>query len=64
MIIVDAHTHIGIERLFNVAMTSDGLLETMDRHGIGKALAQPQVGAPDLAANHSNSESSIFAMAA
>jgi predicted TIM-barrel fold metal-dependent hydrolase len=59
MIIVDAHTHIGIERLFNLVMTSDELLETMDRYGIDKALVQPQAGAPDLVANHKD----IFALA-
>jgi predicted TIM-barrel fold metal-dependent hydrolase len=52
MLVVDAHTHIGIERLFNLVMTSEELLETMEKHHIDKALVQPQAGAPDMAENH------------
>ena len=52
MIIVDAHTHIGIERLYNLVMTSEDLLRTMEKNDIDKAIVQPQAGAPDIMSNH------------
>jgi len=50
--IIDAHTHIGEERLFNIVMKQEDLLGVMARFHIDKALVQPQVGAPDIIANH------------
>ncbi|MDR1581632.1 MAG: amidohydrolase family protein [Synergistaceae bacterium] len=50
--IVDAHTHIGVERLFNLVMTSEELMATMERFHISKAVVQPQAGAPDIKQNH------------
>jgi hypothetical protein len=38
MIIVDAHTHIGVERLFNLVMSAGELLRIMDRFNIDKAV--------------------------
>ena len=52
MLLVDAHTHIGIERLFNIVMTKEELLREMDRNDIDIALVQPQAGAPDIMRNH------------
>ena len=52
MLLVDAHTHVGVERLYNIVMKSDDLLRTMDQNGIDKALVQPQAGAPDIMQNH------------
>jgi predicted TIM-barrel fold metal-dependent hydrolase len=58
MLIVDAHTHIGVERLFNLVMSADELLGLMERFNIDKALVQPQAGAPDIVENHNE----IFAL--
>ena len=52
MLIVDAHTHIGIERLYNIVMKPEDLLRTMEQNGVEKALVQPQAGAPDIIRNH------------
>ena len=52
MLLVDAHTHVGVERLFNIVMTQEELLREMDRNGIDIALVQPQAGAPDIMRNH------------
>jgi len=52
MMIVDAHTHIGIERLYNIIMKPEDLLRSMDLNGVEKALVQPQAGAPDIMRNH------------
>ncbi len=50
--IVDAHTHVGFDRLYQINMPSDEIIGIMDKNGIDISLVQPQVGAPDLKANH------------
>lgn len=50
--IIDAHTHIGKERLFDVTMNPEDLIRTMDRYRVDISIVQPQAGAPDIMRNH------------
>ncbi len=52
MFVIDAHTHIGKERLFNVDMKPADLMKTMDKYGINVSIVQPQAGSPDIKRNH------------
>jgi predicted TIM-barrel fold metal-dependent hydrolase len=52
MLLVDAHTHIGNERLFSITMKADDLLRTIEKNKLDKVIVQPQAGAPDIKQNH------------
>lgn len=51
--VVDAHAHLGPDRLFGLpAVSAEELLAAMDRHGIQTALAMPQPGVESPVAEH------------
>lgn len=52
MRVIDAHTHLGVERLWNHDMKLAELLEHMDRYKIDTAIVQPQAGVKDAVADH------------
>lgn len=52
MIVVDAHSHVGSCTVFDLNVSEEELLQTMDENGIGVALVQPFPGAPDAIAVH------------
>lgn len=52
MAVVDAHTHLGPCRVFDLDSDEDGLLASMDANGIDVSLTQPYPGAPDAPAVH------------
>lgn len=52
MVVVDAHSHLGPCTVFDVSVTEDELIQTMDENGINIALVQPFPGAPDAIAIH------------
>lgn len=50
--IVDSHAHLGSCRVFDLTITADDLLGTMDRNGVDASIVLPLPGAPDSAAVH------------
>lgn len=50
--LVDAHAHLGPCRVFDVEVTEEVLLSTLDKNGVNKAVVQPFPGCPDPAAVH------------
>ena len=52
MPIVDAHTHIGPCRVFDLDDDEQGLLDSMNANGIDVSLVQPYPGAPSAAEVH------------
>lgn len=47
MRIVDAHAHLGPCRVFNLLVTEEELIKSMDDNGIDISIVQPFPGAPD-----------------
>jgi predicted TIM-barrel fold metal-dependent hydrolase len=52
MRVVNAHAHIGDSRIWDVEMSEDELLATMDQHGVDVSLVMPSAGCRDAAAMH------------
>ena len=46
MPVIDAHTHLGACRVFDLDSSEDSLTVSMDEHGIDISLVQPYPGAP------------------
>ena len=54
-VIVDAHAHLGPDRLFGLPpVTGDELLAAMDANGVATALAMPQPGIADPVSEHTH----------
>lgn len=56
MEIIDAHTHIGDSRFFDLNISEDELMQTMDKNGIQTSLVQPFPGA----SNHEEVHKRIY----
>jgi uncharacterized protein len=53
--LVDAHAHLGPDRLFDLpTVAPEQLVETMDRYGIDASLAMPQPGIDDPPTEHTH----------
>jgi predicted TIM-barrel fold metal-dependent hydrolase len=52
MYVIDAHTHLGVERLWNHDMKLAELLAYMEKYNIDTSIVQPQAGAKDVVADH------------
>ena len=52
MPVIDAHTHLGQCRVFDLDSAEDGLIDSMDEHSIDISLVQPYPGAPCAAEVH------------
>lgn len=52
MYIVDAHTHLGPCRVFDLDSSTDDLLSSMDEHGIHSSIVQPYPGATNPSEVH------------
>ncbi len=50
--LIDAHTHLGSCRVFDLNVTEEQLLAAMDTHGVDAAIVQPFPGADDARATH------------
>ncbi len=52
MMIIDAHHHLGACRVFDVELTEDVIVATMDANDVSMCVMQPFPGAPDPRAVH------------
>lgn len=52
MHVIDAHTHLGECRVFDVATSEHDLIENMDKYHIDVSLTQPYPGAPSATDTH------------
>ena len=52
MPVIDAHSHLGSCRVFDLDSSEQGLLDSMDENAIDVSLVQPYPGAPSAAAVH------------
>lgn len=52
MPVIDAHSHIGQCRVFDIDSPSRGLLDSMNDNGIDASIVQPYPGAPNAAGVH------------
>ena len=57
MDMIDAHTHVGPCRVFDLDSSTDDLLSSMDEHGIRSSIVQPYPGAPNPSEVHDLIES-------
>jgi predicted TIM-barrel fold metal-dependent hydrolase len=46
--IIDAHAHLGVDRVFDEVRTEEEILQTMDQNGVDVTLVQPMFGTVDL----------------
>lgn len=46
--IIDAHLHLGNDRVFDEKTTEEEIIKTIDNHGIDEAIVQPMVDTPSI----------------
>jgi predicted TIM-barrel fold metal-dependent hydrolase len=52
MMVIDAHTHVGVERFFSIIDKPEDIIYNMEKYNVDKAMVQPQVGSPTIKKDH------------